>query len=82
MPSLFELVRVCLKDDVRRLSFFDKKKLARRLGIKVANKSNKSKLSNVIGVAAFIVNGVDVGAPPLMEELILMSNMYDAYINV
>ena len=52
------------------------------MGIKVANKSNKSKLSNVIGVAAFIVNGVDVGAPPLMEELILMSNMYDAYINV
>ena len=82
MPSLFELVQVCLKDDVRRLSFFDKKKLARRLGIKVANKSNKSKLSNVIGVAAFIVNGIDVGAPPLMEELILMSNMYDAYINV
>ena len=41
---------------------------------------NKSKLSNVIGVAAFVVDGVDVGAPPLMEELILMSNMYDAYM--
>ena len=28
-----------LKDDVRRLSFFDKKKLARRLGVNVANTS-------------------------------------------